>query len=201
MAVELLERLRALGVVLSIDGDGRLAYDAPADVLGDELLDEMRAHRDELLALVRDPVRPRVVHLRRDAFDVRIDRSTKWGNPFRIGPDGDRAAVIEKYRAWIVGRPDLMAALPELRGKRLGCWCAPMACHGDVLADLVERLALSELAPDLGPRWIDPIPGVICPWCRLGDRLVCSDGGLDCDRCRRLAFRFLGDGSIERIGV
>ncbi len=52
MAVELLERLRALGVVLSIDGDGRLAYDAPADVLGDDLLAEMRAHRDELLGLV-----------------------------------------------------------------------------------------------------------------------------------------------------
>ncbi|HMO94406.1 MAG TPA: hypothetical protein PKD64_19645 [Pirellulaceae bacterium] len=47
-----MERLRALGVVLSIDGDGRLAYDAPADVLGDDLLAEMRAHRDELLGLV-----------------------------------------------------------------------------------------------------------------------------------------------------
>ena len=33
-----------------------------------------------------------------NGFLVRIDRMTKWGNPFRIGQDGDRAAVIEKYR-------------------------------------------------------------------------------------------------------
>ena len=52
MAVELLAELRALGVVLSIDGDGRLAYDAPAGVLGDDLMARMRAERDGLLALV-----------------------------------------------------------------------------------------------------------------------------------------------------
>lgn len=30
-----------------------------------------------------------------------------------------------------------MAALPELKG-RLGCWCKPEACHGDVLVELLE---------------------------------------------------------------
>ncbi len=78
------------------------------------------------------------VHLRRESFDVRIDRATKWGNPFVIGRDGDRAEVIAKYREWIAEQPELLAALPELRGKRLGCWCAPEPCHGDVLADLAD---------------------------------------------------------------
>lgn len=76
----------------------------------------------------------RVVNMRREGYDVRIDRRSKWGNPFRIGPDGTRAEVIEKYEAWLQTQPDLLAALPELQGKRLGCWCAPEPCHGDVLA-------------------------------------------------------------------
>ena len=85
--------------------------------------------------------RPVVVNMRTRGTptenDVRIDRRTKWGNPYRIGRDGTREEVIAKYRAYIRSRPDLMAALPELRGKRLLCHCAPLPCHGDVLADLV----------------------------------------------------------------
>jgi hypothetical protein len=46
--------------------------------------------------------------------------------------------VIAKYRAWIVTQPELMAALPQLRGKDLVCWCAPAACHGDVLLELAN---------------------------------------------------------------
>jgi len=78
----------------------------------------------------------RVVHCKRAPYDVYIGRPSKWGNPFEIGRDGTREQVIEKYRAWILTQPHLMAALPELRGKVLGCWCAPKACHGDVLAKL-----------------------------------------------------------------
>ena len=51
-----------------------------------------------------------------------------------------RDSVCEKYRAWIVTQPKLMALLPTLAGKRLACFCAPKRCHGDVLADLVESL-------------------------------------------------------------
>ena len=59
-------------------------------------------------------------------------------NPFVIGKDGTRDEVIKKYEAWLLAQPALLAALPELRGKTLGCWCAPQACHGDVLARLAE---------------------------------------------------------------
>jgi hypothetical protein len=81
----------------------------------------------------------RVVHCKREAFDVYIGRPGKWGNPFVIGKDGTRAEVITKYEAWLLRQPALMADLPELHGKVLGCWCAPHACHGDVLARLAER--------------------------------------------------------------
>ena len=77
-----------------------------------------------------------VVHCKREPYDVYIGRPSKWGNPFIIGKDGTRAEVIEKYREWVRSRPELMAALPELSGKTLGCWCAPKECHGDILAEL-----------------------------------------------------------------
>jgi hypothetical protein len=73
------------------------------------------------------------------ATRVYIGRPSKWGNPFVIGRDGSRAEVIAKYRAWIVAQPALMNALEELRGRDLVCWCAPLACHGDVLIDLANR--------------------------------------------------------------
>jgi hypothetical protein len=70
---------------------------------------------------------------------VYVGRPSKWGNPFVIGRDGSRDEVIAKYRAWIVRQPALMAALHELRGKDLVCWCAPERCHADVLVELANR--------------------------------------------------------------
>jgi hypothetical protein len=81
----------------------------------------------------------RNVGKRSDRSRVYIGRPSKWGNPFVIGRDGSRADVIARYRAWIVAQPDLMGAIEELRGRDLVCWCAPLACHGDVLADLANR--------------------------------------------------------------
>jgi len=73
---------------------------------------------------------------------VRIDRPTKWGNPFEIGKDGTRDEVTAKFRAWITAGDGqhLLRHLHELKGKQLGCHCAPMACHGDVLAELADAL-------------------------------------------------------------
>ena len=79
-----------------------------------------------------------VVNMRQgQRYDVRIDRQTKWGNPFVMGRDGDREEVVRKYREYLLKTPEgnelVRQARRELRGKRLGCWCAPEACHGDVL--------------------------------------------------------------------
>ena len=76
---------------------------------------------------------------RKEAFDVYIGRGSIWGNPFKIGPDGTRKEVIEKYREYILNNPELMAKLPELKGKVLGCYCKPKACHGDVLVELIHE--------------------------------------------------------------
>lgn len=88
-----------------------------------------------------DKTTPRVLNKHRDGMPhgaVYIGRPSKWGNPFQIGKHGDRAMVVTSYRAWLCDQPDLMASLPELRGRDLVCWCAPMRCHGDVLLELAN---------------------------------------------------------------
>ena len=67
---------------------------------------------------------------------TRIDRGTPWGNPFILDEDGDRSQVIKAYRAhYLPHKPSLLRQLPTLRGRALGCWCAPEPCHGDVLKE------------------------------------------------------------------
>lgn len=82
----------------------------------------------------------KVVHCKKEPYDVYIGRPSKWGNPFKSGRDGTKEEVIELYRNYIMKHPTLLFDLPELKGKVLGCWCKPKACHGDVLVELVSRL-------------------------------------------------------------
>lgn len=81
----------------------------------------------------------RVVHCKKEPYDVYIGRPSKWGNPFVLGKDGNREEVIAKYKAWIEAQPALLeAAKKELKGKTLGCWCAPLSCHGDILVGIAN---------------------------------------------------------------
>lgn len=67
-------------------------------------------------------------------YAERIDRRSRWGNPFTIGEDGDRDQVIGKYVTYYLPhKPALIADMGSLKGKALGCWCAPERCHGDTL--------------------------------------------------------------------
>jgi len=83
-----------------------------------------------------------VVHNKRSNYDVYIGNPSKWGTPFKIGPDGNRKECVQKYREWLTttseGQQILEEAKKELPGKVLACWCAPLPCHGHVLAELVN---------------------------------------------------------------
>jgi hypothetical protein len=85
-------------------------------------------------------MKTRVVHCRRESYDIYIGRPSKWGNPFKLTKTDDRATIIEKYREWIMQQQHLLADIHELRGKKLGCWCSPQLCHGDVLAQLADQM-------------------------------------------------------------
>ena len=110
------------------------------------------------LAVLRDG--PRTLNKYRDAPTpdaVYVGRPTKWGNPFVIGKDGTRAEVISAYRNWLAsdaGATIREAAKRELRGRDLICFCAPQACHADVLIETanVAHNRLAEAPADDSPR-------------------------------------------------
>jgi len=88
-----------------------------------------------------------VVNCRKKAYDVYIGRPSVYGNPFVIGKDGTREEVIKKYEAWLFGRLRVYGNVPpsrkqiknELHGKVLGCYCSPLICHGDLLAEIADE--------------------------------------------------------------
>jgi hypothetical protein len=89
-------------------------------------------------------VTAKVVHIRRDKYDIYIGRPGPWGNPFVIGRHGDRDRCIDNYelelRQRLAQSSDLRMALLQLDGKRLGCYCHPRRCHGDVLIKLIGEI-------------------------------------------------------------
>ena len=69
---------------------------------------------------------------------VYIGRGSQWGNRFVIGQDGTRDEVCDKYEAWLLSNPALLARLPSLAGRDLVCFCAPRRCHGLTLRRLAN---------------------------------------------------------------
>jgi len=76
---------------------------------------------------------------------VYVGRPSKWGNPFIIGPDGNRDEVLNLWEAWVGGLfPDMTQQFPfgdlgELYNKDLVCWCAPQPCHADILLAMANQ--------------------------------------------------------------
>ena len=71
---------------------------------------------------------------------VLVDRTTRWGNTFIIGRDGTREDVVQKYKQDALAKPDYISEVrTTLKGKDLVCWCAPEACHADVLLEIANE--------------------------------------------------------------
>lgn len=87
-----------------------------------------------------------MVNKRNERYDVYIGRGSKWGNPFSHKPSkfadiitvATREEAVYEYYKYIIKRPDLIAALHQLKGKKLGCYCAPALCHGHILAHMIN---------------------------------------------------------------
>jgi len=79
----------------------------------------------------------------KNAYDVYIGRASIFGNPFLIGRDGTRKQVVEKYREYFYNKlkdPIFAGKVSLLKGKILGCFCAPLSCHGDVIIEYLEGI-------------------------------------------------------------
>lgn len=99
----------------------------------------------------------RVVHCKRESYDVFIGRPSKWSNPFTHLPlektnalfqVSSREEAIACYEQWLNEKPELLADIDELEGKVLGCWCAPNPCHGDILVRLANEKSKNKKESD-----------------------------------------------------
>lgn len=80
-----------------------------------------------------------VVFINKNRFP---EKSSNFANPYKIGKDGTREEVLEKYKKYIIDKinnnPELMRELNSMKGKKLGCWCFPERCRGNILLELIE---------------------------------------------------------------
>jgi hypothetical protein len=89
----------------------------------------------------------RTVNIRTEPYDVYIGRAGRgedgyFGNPYRLGANMGRELSLRLFEAHFYERlehdPEFKQRVLALAGKRLGCFCKPQACHGDVIADYVN---------------------------------------------------------------
>lgn len=72
---------------------------------------------------------------------LRADRFSDWGNPFEMDKDGTREEVCNYYaEKYLPFKRSLLNQLTKLKGKALGCWCAPLQCHCDTLKKYTDEL-------------------------------------------------------------
>ncbi len=91
---------------------------------------------------------------RMPAGAVKVDRTTRWGNPFSVAQAGSVAAAVDAHARWMRGELDAPdgAAPPAsgavraaLAGRDLACWCRlDGPCH----AGLLLAIANGDPAPD-----------------------------------------------------
>ena len=92
-----------------------------------------------------------VVNKLHEPFDVYIGRGSIFGNPMRIGAKVDskpypvnREEAIIWYKEYFYNRlktsDEFKRAVETLRGKRLGCFCKPLACHGDIIKEYLDNV-------------------------------------------------------------
>lgn len=98
-------------------------------------------------------MKTKVVNIKHDdEFDVYIGRKGRgydgyFGNPFQTPPHSRSESIrlFEEYaRNRIMNDPIYKKCVKELYGKRLGCFCKPKACHGDVLVKLTKQINIAD---------------------------------------------------------
>ena len=87
-------------------------------------------------------MKTKVVNVYKEPYDICIMRPNILGNPFMIGRDGSREEVIIKHKEYMLNRikwnKQYLNAVLNLKGKKIGCCCTPLACHGDNYVEFLE---------------------------------------------------------------
>lgn len=83
------------------------------------------------------------IYIGRRVVYVKGAEKSKWCNPFSVKKYGlDKC--LELFEDYIRNDPDLISSILELKNKKLGCWCNPGKCHGDILLKLLKEKELLE---------------------------------------------------------
>ena len=135
-APEVFERLKA-GKITMQDAKREVAKKPTDDWRQDER--DRQAEVESGLTVVANAASDKnlIAWAERNRLAVRIDRSTRYGNPFVLNEDGDRDEVCDSYeRHYLVRKPSITERIDsgELTGKVLVCHCYPQRCHGDCLS-------------------------------------------------------------------
>jgi hypothetical protein len=95
-------------------------------------------------------MRTKVVHCKKEPYDIYIGRPSMWGNPFshkgdtlaryRVNSVQEAIWEYERYlRHQLRSEAIIWSDIEHLYGKTLGCWCKPGPCHGDILVEYADR--------------------------------------------------------------
>jgi len=91
-------------------------------------------------------IRTRVVNINLGhEFDIYIGRGSMFGNKHRIGKYCTREQAVARYKIDFYRKlknPKFKRAVLKLRGKRLGCYCWPKPCHGNVIVEYLRKVAV-----------------------------------------------------------
>lgn len=140
-APEVFERLKAGKITLQ--DAKREVKKKPTDDWREDERERRALVEDEGVTVVANAQADKnlILWAEREGCAVRVDRGSRYGNPFVLGEDGDRDEVCDAYeQAYLPRKPSITKKIKEgaLEGKVLICHCYPQRCHGDCLAEMAN---------------------------------------------------------------
>jgi hypothetical protein len=143
-APEVFERLKAGKITLQ-DAKREVAKKPTDDWRQDERVRQTQVNDGITVVANAAADKNLICWAEREGLAVRIDRSTRYGNPFVLNEDGDRDEVCDAYeRHYLPHKPSITERIEagDLAGKVLVCHCYPHRCHGDCLADQANSVTV-----------------------------------------------------------
>jgi hypothetical protein len=139
-APEVFDRLKAGKITLQ-DAKREVAKIPVDDWRKDERERQAKVNAGETVVANAQSDKNLICWAEREGYAIRIDRSTRYGNPFVMGEDGTRDAVCDAFEIhYLPHKPSISSRIKsgDLCGRVLICHCYPERCHGDCLASLAN---------------------------------------------------------------
>jgi hypothetical protein len=86
-------------------------------------------------------------------YDVYCGRAGKgedgyFGNPIKLSPNEPRGSTLAKFKEYFLNRiktdAEFATRVEALRGKKLGCFCAPSPCHVMIIIEYLDGKSIEQ---------------------------------------------------------